>query len=270
MNRRLVAILVAVVLAVAGSALIISYVRGADARAVAGQQPVPVYVAEKLVPAGTTLKEAVRTELVAQTRVAAAARPLGALAQVDADNNNLLALSDIQPGELLLTARFGTTPVGQKAIEVPPGKLAMSVQLTDPARVGQFVTPGSHITIYATHGMKLAGSDSRTKAFNDLDLKGTTVLLGDVQVIAMGNTALTAPQPTAKDADQGKGSDDPSFLVTVAVSPDQAVRLAHGINDYTLYAGLRGADVKVDPNAHTNDLTIFKTSPADVLKQVKP
>ena len=48
----------------------------------------------------------------------------------------------MQPGEYLLGARFGTTPVGTKAIEVPAGMLAVSVELKDPARVGTFVTPG--------------------------------------------------------------------------------------------------------------------------------
>lgn len=271
MNRRIVAVLAALVLALAGGALIINYVRNADARAVAAQQPVKVYVAQKLVPAGTTLKDAERTELITETRVASDAKPSGALEDINPDNNALLALSDIQPGEFLMAARFGATPVGEKAIEVPSGMLAMSVQLSDPARVGQFVTPGSHIAIYATHGMKLLGADADSKAINELDLKGTTVLLDDVQVIAMGNTPLAAPAKSAQNEGDGSNAEkDPGFLVTVAVTPDQSIRLAHGINDYTLYAGLRGPDVKVDSNAHTDDLTIFKIKPSDIIKRAQP
>ena len=48
----------------------------------------------------------------------------------------------------------------------------------------------------------------------------------------------------------------PSFLVTLEVTPEQATRLVHGINNYTLYAGLRGSEVKVDPKLSVNDLTI--------------
>ena len=32
----------------------------------------------------------------------------------------------------------------------------------------------------------------------------------------------------------------------------------HGINNFTLYAGLRGDEVKVPANLSTNDTTIFK------------
>ena len=47
--------------------------------------------------------------------------------------------------------------------------------------------------------------------------------------------------------------------MTVAVTPDQATRLVHGINEYELYAALRGSDVKIDPKAQTNDTNIFGT-----------
>src|SRR4051794_3414708 len=131
MNRRILAVLVAVLLAVGGAALVLMYAKNADKRAIANAQPTSVWVAQKLVPAGTSLKDAQRTELIAQTQVAAAGVPAGALAEINADNNTLLAVSDVQPGEFLLSARFGSTPVGTKAIEVPAGKVAVSVQLED-------------------------------------------------------------------------------------------------------------------------------------------
>ena len=49
----------------------------------------------------------------------------------------------------------------------------------------------------------------------------------------------------------------PGFLVTLEVTPEQATRLVHGINNYTLYAGLRGSEVKVDPKLAVNDLTML-------------
>lgn len=267
MNRRIIAVLAAVVLALVGGALVIAYAKTADARAIASAQPTTVWVAKKLVPTGTTLKDAQRTELIAQTQVAASAVPAGALQDINADNNAQLALSDVQPGEYLLSARFGTTPVGTKAIAVPAGMLAVSVELKDPARVGTFVTPGSHLAIYSSYKIKSLGDDPKSKAINDNDVKGTSVLLDDVQVIGMGDAPLAAPANPAAD-DKKSGTQDSksksatseaaSFLVTVAVTPEQATKLIHGINDYELYAALRGSDVKIDPNAAVNDMTIFK------------
>ena len=74
--------------------------KSADARAIASAQPTTVWVANKLVPTGTTLKDAQRTGLIAQTQVPASALPAGALQDINADNNAQLALSDVQPGEL--------------------------------------------------------------------------------------------------------------------------------------------------------------------------
>lgn len=270
MNRRVIAVLVAVVLAIAGAGLVINYVRGSDARAVADAKAVPVYVAEQFVPSGTTLKDAVRTELVTKTNVAAGALPTGALQEVGPDNNALLALSDVQPGEFLMSDRFGTTPTGEKAITVPSGMIAMSVELSDPARVGQFVTPGTHIAVYATHKIKAVGGDEdKTKAFNDLDIQGTTVLLPDVQVIAMGDTALSTPKQKEGEEGEQEAAEAPSFLVTLAVKPKDAPRLAHGITEYTLYAGLRGSDVKIDADSHANDMTIFPQDMGDLMRQVQ-
>src|SRR3954454_6668937 len=101
MNRRVIAIVVALALAVLGGALVITYARNADARAIAGESPSPVWVAQGPIRSGTSLKDAQRTGLIVQSAVAAKAVPVGALQEINADNNALLALSDITPGEFL-------------------------------------------------------------------------------------------------------------------------------------------------------------------------
>lgn len=261
MNRRIVAIVAAVVLALAGGALVLLYARSADARALAGQSSTRAYVATKLIPSGTTLKDAQRSGLIAETQVAAKGLPTGALDGIDSGNNALLALSDVQPGEFLMSARFGTTPVGSKAIEIPAGMLAVSVQLTDPGRVGTFVRPGTHLAIYDSFTLKALGDDAKSKVINDNDIKQTNLLLDDVQVIGIGDTPLAAPAaaPTGDAVARTSGRQDnvASFLVTVAVTPEQSTRLVHGINTGTLYAALRGSDVKLNPNTSVNDVTLF-------------
>src|SRR5512132_790768 len=135
MGRRLLAIGAATLIALVGGLSVLLYANRADARAVAGQQPKAVYVATAVVPSGTTLKDAVRTGLLKETTVAAKGLPVGALTAVTDENSRLVAVSDIPPGEYVQESRFGTTPIGRKAIEVPGGMVAVSVQLSDPARV---------------------------------------------------------------------------------------------------------------------------------------
>ena len=263
MGRRILAIAAATVIALIGAVLVLIYARGADARAVEAASPQTVYVSSATVPAGTSLKEAVRLELITQTKTAAAAVPAGALTSVNDSNSALLALKDIPPGQYILEASFGETPVGEKAIQVPAGKLAVSVQLSDPARVGNFVTPGSFLTIFATHPEATAPAASGGDEDGDAPAvaettKATSVLLDNLQVIAMGDAVLTQTQTvTPEEGEEEPAAALPSFLVTLAVTPEQATRLVHGVNNYQLYAGLRGAEVKVNPKLTTNDATIF-------------
>ncbi|KRF46784.1 Flp pilus assembly protein CpaB [Terrabacter sp. Soil810] len=258
MNRRILAIVVALALAIGGGLLVISYARNADARAIAEASPAPVWVSQQPVPVGTTLKDAQRTGLIAQTSVSSKAVPAGALQEINADNNALLATSDIPAGEYLLAARFGTTPQGTKAIEVPSGMLAVSLALSDPARVGKFVTPGSHIALFQTYTIKDLRDTPEAKILNENQVHGTSLLLPDVLVIAMGDAPLAgqAAAPPAEGQPATAAGAAGGYLVTVAVKPADATLLIHGIANRQLYAGLRGSDVKVDPKLEVTDLQL--------------
>ena len=228
------------------------YVRGADSRAVASQQPVEVYVAKALVPSGTTLKDAVQSGLIVKTSVAAKGRPMGALTGVDSSNGGLFALSDIQPGTFVLSDAFGVKPVGTKAIDVPAGQVAVSSALADPARVGTFLTPGSHVVLYNTYDATSSSNDSGGDKGAQTQ---TRVLLDDVLVIAMGEASLT-PAPAPKEGEE-QTAPTPGALLTVAVTPADATRLVHGIQTGSLYAALRGTDAKVDLGKVVSSASLF-------------
>lgn len=259
MGRRILAIVVAAVLALIGGVMVLLYARNADARAVAAASPRTVFVSSLPIPAGTSIRDAIRLKMLTQTQIPAAGVPAGALTQVSDDNSSLLSLTDIQPGTYVLAAAWGDTPVGEKLIQVPTGKLAVAVALSDPARVGSFVTPGSFITIFATHAEEAPAAGSATAAAPG---SATNVLLDNIQVIGIGGTPLqsgaTPVAPTEEGADPGAAqAAGASFLVTLAVTPEQATKLVHGINEFTLYAGLRGAEVKVDPKLETTTKNVF-------------
>lgn len=270
MGRRIIALAAAVVLALVGAVLVLLYARGADVRALEGQQPTTVYVTEGLVGSGTTLKDAERGGLIKRTQVAAKAVPAGALKGVDGENSGLVAVADITPGQVVLGAAFGTERLGQRAIGVSPGKVAISVSLEDPNRVGAFVTPGSLITIYDTYDIKKLGTDEATQQYNDLGVKGTGVLLTKVPVIGIGTTSLSGS--SIKPASDGEKKDTAvaptaatpvqSYLVTVEVSPADSVKLVHAIQHSAnlqnnpakhIYFGLEGSDTTVPPTLTTDD-----------------
>ena len=256
MGRRIVAILAAAVIALVGVTAVLLYARGADARAVASQQPANVYVVKSLVPSGTTLKDAVQSGLIIKTSVASKGVPLGALTGVNGGNGGLYALSDIQPGEYVLNDRFGVKPVGTKAIEVPAGQVAVSISLSDPARVGTFLTPGSHVVLFDSFDVVAAADAATTKAEAGTQ---TRVLLDDVLVIAMGESSLTPTAPTTGEDGEAAAAPVAGALLTVAVTPADAVRLVHGIQTGRLYAALRGTDAKVDLGKVVSGVSLFST-----------
>ena len=212
MGRRILAIIAAAVIALVGAILVLLYARGADQRAIEDASPTTVFVTTAQVSAGTSLKEALRLEQLNETQVAASAVPEGALTVVDDTNSALVALTDIAPGEYVLSAAFGEEALGEKALQVGAGKLAVSVQLSDPARVGTFVTPGSDLTVFMTYKIKRLGTSEEDQAFNDLDVKGTSVLLDTVKVIAMGEASLNPTPAQQQNEDTAAGRDRAEFL----------------------------------------------------------
>jgi pilus assembly protein CpaB len=255
-GRRIVAIFAAAVVALIGVAAVLMYAKGADDRAIAAQDPSSVYVVKSVVPAGTTLKDSVQSGLIIKTSVASKGVPLGALTGVTGSNGGLYALSDIQPGEYVLSDRFGTKPVGQKAIDVPAGQVAVSIALADPARVGTFLTPGSKVVLFDTY------TPTETAVKDGADAaklsQQTRVLLDDVLVIAMGEASLT-PTQAATNAGEDSAESAPvrGALMTVAVSPADATRLIHGIQTGNLYAALRGTDPKIDLGKVISEASLF-------------
>lgn len=248
MGRRIIAITAAVLLALVGVVAVVLYANGADQRAIASAQPRTVFISTQAVPAGTTLNDAIAGALIVETTLPAKSVPVGSLTAVTEDNKNLLALSEIAPGEYIQSARFGTTPQGSQAIRVPNGQIAMSLTLSDPARVGTFVAPGSHIVLYDTvAGATATGTAAPAQG-------GTRVLFDDVLVIAIGSTALAATQP------KGEATAAPNqsgALVTLALTPDQAPRLVHALQNGSLYAGLRGSDLKIDTALVVTEANVF-------------
>ena len=247
MGRRVMAVLAAMVVGLIGVAAVLLYAMGADSRAVAGQRPQTVFVAQERVPSGTTAADAVAKGLMVPTKIAAKGVPAGALTKVDATNGKLMALTDIAAGEFVVASRFGKTPTGQKAIQVPDGQVAVSVSLSDPGRVGTFVTPGSHIVVYDTYVAAAAPGAAAG------DAKQTRVLLDDALVIAVGSTSL-APSASVGGQTQAPTA---GALVTVALPPDAAAKLVHGIQTGTLYAALRGTDTQTNLGQVVTDSTMF-------------
>src|SRR5688572_6420567 len=151
MRRRLLAAFAAIVLLFAGTVVLLAYVRGADARALAGVRTVEVLVADQVIPEGTPADELttlVRTEVLPRK-----AAVDGRVTELD-ELRDLVATVDLQPGEQLLQSRFGEPDSADEegTVPVPAGLQEVSVLLEPQRALGGRVAAGDTVGVVVSIG----------------------------------------------------------------------------------------------------------------------
>ena len=107
MARRSVLLLVAALIALAGTAMIVLYVQGIDARATAGQELVKVLVATDTIETGESVTDAQEAGKIEQSEVRRADLVDGGL-ESTSSVADLVAVGTVYPGEQLIAKKFGT------------------------------------------------------------------------------------------------------------------------------------------------------------------
>ena len=105
MGRRTVLLLVALLIAALGTAMVLLYVKGIDDRATKGQQLVTVVVASDTIEANESADDAVAAGKFDTLEIPLTAKADGALASVSSLKGQV-ALGRILPGEQILGGKF--------------------------------------------------------------------------------------------------------------------------------------------------------------------
>jgi pilus assembly protein CpaB len=147
--RRAIGIIGAVAVAALGTFLLVGYVRGAEDRALAGEELVEVLVVDQAIAQGvpaSLLDNSVRLERV-PLKVAAegSVSDLGVL-------QDLVAATDLVPGEQLVTSRFvaAETLASSARIEAPPDFLEVTVAVSPERALGGLLVPGDVVAVIAS------------------------------------------------------------------------------------------------------------------------
>jgi pilus assembly protein CpaB len=245
MDRRRLLVLGAAVVAVLGVALVLSYARGADARAAHRFGGVEVLVATKQIAPGESIDAARAAGKVGTARVARDDVLDGAGDSADALLGEV-ALVPIYPGEQLIAAKFGSPSQAAATLPIPAGKMAVSVNLTDAARVSGFLEPGSEVSVF------LNGTDPQSgRTF-------TRLLLPRVTVLGVGSTA---PVTTTTTDDQGEPATEelPRTLLTVAVDQKEAQKVLYAsANGELAFALLNGQSKVRSSGAGVTSANLFR------------
>src|SRR4029453_9817783 len=218
MQSRILAILVAVVLALVATAALVVYVNGADRRAISDQKPMLVWVAAQAIKAGTPGQSARNTGMIRQVPVPRKNVVDGAVISLTQIQNRYAAV-DIVAGEQLLQKRWvGPGDVaGGPLLRIQPGYQALAIEMDLTRQVAGFVTPGDKVSLILS--MKRPGPGG--------DIDRSQFLLQNIQVLAVGATAL------ANAATQGGGS-----RVNRAGPEDKVERVVYAAENGSIYMTL--------------------------------
>ncbi len=252
MDRRRILLLIAAVVAALGTLLVFLYVRTADARAQDSVDAVQVLTASQPIAAGESYNDA----LAAGKIVAADIARSQLLANVQTSPDALkdtVALQNILPGEQIVADKFGAnvaevvSPLG-----IPRGKMAISVNLTDPDRVAGFVNPGSEVAIFVTGA---SGDAAAADAAGGATGSKTKLLLQRVTVLGVGSTTPVTTTTTAQDGTQ-VAEQLPRTLLTLALDQGEAqkVILASKSVDLTFALLTKESTVEDQPETTSTDV----------------
>jgi pilus assembly protein CpaB len=210
---------VAAISAIVSLFLLYAYVATAEDRVLKSLDSAKVYVAVNTLAAGTSLNDALNSNLIQERSYPAQAVPLNSIQEVTSSNGSLVALSDLAPGEILLQEAFGEKILPKVDVNPGIGKVAVTVELGFGAKLGNFLKPGVEVSIYATI------------ASDEADGRTTQLLFERIQILAIGGQ-VDSQTPT---------TDASSNFVTFAVEVSEAEKLIEAAQSASLYLALPGA-----------------------------
>lgn len=257
MKSRMLVLVAALTLAALGAIAVLSYVSGADTRAIKGKKAVQVLVAKKRIPAGTTGAR-LRTEaLLEQVRMPAQTVPADALGSIDGGLDALVLSGDLQPRQLLLRGMFGRPERSTGGLAIPDGKLAVAVPVTVAAGIAGHVQAGTHVAVFDSFNI-MKGKDGVPSGDHLADQhqynRATRVLLPRIQVLAVGTPKVT----DASGAEKPAAASGETLLVTMAANQSEAERLVHGAQTGTLYLALLTDSTDVRQGSGVDNYSLFE------------
>jgi pilus assembly protein CpaB len=262
MDRRRLLLILAVFVAVIGTALVFIYVRGADKRAQDQVANVSALQATADIGAGETYDSA-----VAAGKIAVRPIPKNILDQNTGYQTDINALkgkfasAPIFAGQVIVSGQFSNTSSAVAApspLAIPKGMIAVSVNLTDPDRVAGNILDGSHVAVFVTD----AGGPE--KAFNPVTGGAgptggfeSALLLPDVQVLNVGS-----PVPITSTTKDTTGTETtetlPRTLLTLAVTQAEAQKIIFSSKHATLTFGLLTPSSTIKKTPGTVYKNLFK------------
>jgi pilus assembly protein CpaB len=212
-SKRTVVVTVAVAVGVMASVLSYVFLNNAQNNAYHNAKLVNAYVITKAIPRTLSGADAVSGGYLQQKKVPAEFRPSSAVTELSAIRDEA-ANANLPAGEIVVSGMFVApqTIASVAAETVPSGDVAISVSVDQVHGVAGLIKPGDKVDIL-------------------LDMNGNTetYLYQQVPVLAVGTTLV--PTPGTESSNTQATTTQTSNVITFAVTPDAAARIALADSD---------------------------------------
>ena len=214
-ERRTLIIVAAVVAGLLAAFVVVRYLSTTDQRAYGNAELVKVFVVKQAIPRDYPAERAIAEERIGVGEIPRRFRPPTALTRL-ADIAGKVAISELSPNQVVVTGQFVDPRVAQRTFSqrIPSGHVAITVSVDQVHGVAGLLRPDDRVNILV------------------FDNSTQRVLYQNVQVIAVGSS--TAPLPGEQTADPPAAAPEGaagSNLITFAVPPDAAVRIAYAVSN---------------------------------------
>jgi pilus assembly protein CpaB len=269
MSKRVIGMVVSVALAAAGTFAILTYVKRADERALAGEATVEVLVVDAPVAKGTPVEEVANA--VTTEHVPVKVRADGSVSSL-AGLSGTVAAVDLVPGEQVVAARFvdPVQLVTETAIEIPDGYLEVTVALDPQRAVGGQPRPGDLVAVVASFndvateeepaeapapGAGIIGDEEPATQ----SVAATHIILHKVLV---ANVQANEPAPSAQPADISTAAyataPTDSLLITFALTAPDVERMVYAAEHGRIWLAREPADASEEGTQVQTALVIFR------------
>lgn len=228
MNKKLVALLLAGVLAFAGVAAVVVYAQGAEQRAYGEAELTSVLVVTQEVPAGSPATDL--TDSVAMTQVPQSVVAEGAVSDLTALGSEVTNAA-LVPGEQVVAARFGTQAKKADPAAVPKGMQTIDLILSAP-RVPEATAPGDVVGVLASYPASDGGPGQ------------SRMVLSKVRIVGVAADVAATVDPALPGAT--------GVRVTFAVTTRQAETVANAAEFGTLWLTAQDEDTDTSGSRKTN------------------
>jgi pilus assembly protein CpaB len=250
--RRVIAAIVAILLAVVGFVLVLNYANRADERAMEGMETDEVLVASDTIPRGTSAEDMAEfVETRAVPRTFQVGEPV-----IDLDDlAGRVAVAEIAAGEQLQQARFATAEQlrGRGDYQLPEEAQDLhqvTVPLPSARALGGNVAPGDTVGVFISldanfnSGLYVdedgnvqfsdevdssTGDDEGGQGADSVSLSLTKLVLEKVLVTRVQGGFVPSSTPSDDEDDEGGSEPANEILVTLALEGGQAEQLVYGM-----------------------------------------